>query len=116
MSDIPQPRSGSKSLERLRLLITPLAQLAAIIGIVVSVVVWVIRLQDKVDRLEALVQALATSPPNASGTSTNPLSAPCENLVVRLVDENMRGSRKTKTADELIRLMMQLGCVPAGGP
>ena len=103
-------------MERFRTLIAPVAQLVAVLVATGTVIVWGYRLQDKVDRLEAQVQAILTSGPTQapSNSSVNPSSAgslptACANLADRAA--MMAQSILPGPLKDIRQLMVDLGCM-----
>ena len=111
--------------------ITPVAHTLAVVGPFALVVVWGLRLQDRVDTLSVQVQALLTSPPvskaelqppavtaspqRSSGTAAQTLASPsvetqCANLTIRVADQIQKDGFETMVVAALKRLMTDLGC------
>jgi hypothetical protein len=110
-------------MDRFRNLVAPVAQLATLVAFVAVVVLWGFKLEQRVGKLETLVQALVTSPlgydpttaksaPSSTSSSDSPnrpLSATCATLAERAA------SAMTTTysggASEIKKLMVDLGCM-----
>jgi hypothetical protein len=131
MAKAPQSESESNPpLERLRTLIAPVSQLAALVVILVGVTVWGVRLQDKVDKLESQLQALAISPtitrpapdfiadpkaPERRETVPNPLIQTCVDIATRLAKAH-ENSAYSSVITGLQSLMKDLGCSGLASP
>jgi hypothetical protein len=95
--------------EQFRTWIAPISQFVAVIVVAGTVILWGFRLQDRVDRLEAQIQAMLTSPVSESSSST---PGACTNLADRAAAAIALSSKAGDAASAQIKaLMSDLGCM-----
>jgi hypothetical protein len=114
MSEAPEQKDAPVALERLRLLIAPVSQLIAIAAIIAGAAVWGLRLQDRIDKIDGIVQALATAPttpisPGSGVSQQGGISSACTTLADRTASAMMGG--QYTSAQEIRKLMTDLGCM-----
>lgn len=116
MAKTPQAEPP-KPKESFRTLITPIAQLTTVLVAVGSLIVWGYRLQDKVDRLDLIVQTLATAPPSgippsSAQPNTNPIATACASLAERYSSATISSFFDSRNgAPAIKKLMQELGCM-----
>lgn len=115
----PAELTKVKSLERLRNLIAPIAQLAGLVAVVVGVTIWGIRLQDRVDGVEAKLNVLIATPSHSTEQSSQPgdnpanvLAQSCKTLADRFASAATSDDGLMRLGSRDIReLMAELGCI-----
>ena len=103
-------------LQTFRNLIAPVAQLLTVVGVLTAVAVWGYKLQDRVERLEAIVQTIVTSPVPAASTnptsSKSAISNACEALAERYAAAATTADASAQVgALGIKQLMGDLGCL-----
>jgi hypothetical protein len=108
------------NVEQLRTWIAPVSQLIAVIVVAGTLVIWGLRLQDKVDRLEGQVQVLLTSPSDSlkssqsdasSSASDTALPNACANLAEKAATAASSTVIPSSAIREIRSLMVDLGCM-----
>ena len=112
----PMARAGLRiksALETFRIFIAPVAQLLAVVGVLVGVAVWGYKLQDRVNKLEAVVQTIATSPPSPTANGEpqkNPVVGACETLAERFASASTSSYPAESGLIAIRSMMNDLGC------
>jgi hypothetical protein len=113
------------NVEQLRTWIAPISQLIAVIVVAGTLVIWGLRLQDKVERLEGQVQVLLTSPSASvqpsSASSKDAASSPsstdqalptaCASLAEKVATAASSTVIPSSAIREIKSLMADLGCM-----
>jgi hypothetical protein len=97
------------TVEQFRLWIAPISQFAAVLVIAGTVIFWGVKLQEKVDKLEAQLHAVLTAP---NSQAANSVSAACSNLADRAATAWGEHSKSGDIAAAQIGgLMSEIGCI-----